>query len=197
MVAEVGALFTAIQLTRMIAELTGVIESLGVKVDKLLASELKAGLRALEQAENAGRERQSLLREARARFNTAIAVEKQIQLAAAYIALAATHYHLKDFANCDQTLRELLDTDFESSFAKEAAEFAKEGPKRTALTITRLLPLPGLGPLGYAAEQMAKSALADQERIGQLKNAVRTYLGGRPKQRTSSVVKRGTRKTGM
>ena len=179
MAIEIGAVFTAIQLTRMIAELTGVIESLGVKIDKLIASELKAGLRALEQAQQAKRERQSLLREARARFNKAIAVEKQTRLAASYIALAATHNQLKDIDNCRLTLHELLDTDFEGSFARGAAEFAKEGPKRTALAMTKAFFM--LAPFGYAAEQMAKSALVEQERITQLKDAVRAYLA--PKRR--------------
>jgi hypothetical protein len=172
---EIGILFTALQLTRMVAELTGIIESLGVKIDKLAASEFRAGLRALDQAQHTTGESQSLLREARGRFNKAVALEKHAHLAAAYLALAATHHQLGDADNCRATLCELLKVDFEGAFARGVAEFAKEGPKHAALVVARVQPL--FFPFAYATEQLAKSALAEQERIRELKNDVREYLG--------------------
>jgi hypothetical protein len=75
-------------------------------VELLRGSELEAGLRALKQAQMSDRERHDLLREARARFNKAISLEREYRLALTYVSLAICHHHLDDSANASAVLRE-------------------------------------------------------------------------------------------
>src|SRR4051794_27194658 len=109
---EIAVLLGTVQLARAVGELTGVIESIGLKIDRLTASELQAGLRALDQAQHATREHDSLLREARASLNKAVSLERGPELAAAFLALAVSHRQLGDTVNTSRVLHEFLSRDF-------------------------------------------------------------------------------------
>lgn len=108
---DIAVVLGAYNLASKVAELTGLIESIGVKIDRLSQSDLEAALRALDQAQRATTESESLLREARNRLNKALSLEKQERLAAAYLALAVTHHQLGDVENARHVLREFLDAD--------------------------------------------------------------------------------------
>jgi tetratricopeptide (TPR) repeat protein len=83
-------------------------EELAAKLDKLAGSELQAGMRALEQAIDSEQERQSLLREARSRFNKAVNIECGLRLALAHLGSALCHLYLGDRINAKRALKELL-----------------------------------------------------------------------------------------
>jgi hypothetical protein len=171
---EIGILLGSYQLARVVGELTGVIESIGVKVDRLSASELQAAFRALDQAQRAGKERKSILREARTHLNKAISLEKAERLAAAYLALAVTHAQLGDRQNVKHILQEFLDVVFISPISSAMLTAAMTNPVAalTAVAVAEIL-LPGLGrlPLNWAAAQMIR-----ERRIADIKDAVQHYL---------------------
>lgn len=99
----------SLDLSQVFIEYIKMIESLGVKIDKLTSSKLNAGLSALKQAANNDNERENLLREARERFNEATSLEKNERLAMAYIDLAICHDQLNDKTNCCDALQRLDD----------------------------------------------------------------------------------------
>jgi len=100
--------FAAVDIGKTVAELTGLVESVEKKIDRLGKSELGAGLSSLRQARRATGERQSLLREARSRFNKATELETGLRQIVAFFALATTHLHLGDEPNAREALKAAL-----------------------------------------------------------------------------------------
>jgi hypothetical protein len=97
-------------LTVSVAKFSGIIkDKLSLKIDRLSGSEFEAGLRALEQAATSEREREHLLREARARFNRAISLEKDFRLAASLLGLALCHVNLGDAVNAARAIMQLIE----------------------------------------------------------------------------------------
>src|SRR4051812_32409322 len=100
---SLSAIRNAPQLAAKVAELMGILEdklgTVEAKIDLLGKSEFEAGVRALIQAGNSDGEKDSLLREARNRFNQAIGLESGLRRAHAYLGLALCHKSLADTAN--------------------------------------------------------------------------------------------------
>ena len=95
-------------LAMSVAKYMGIVQDkLALKIDQLAGSELESGLRALQQAANSESEQQFLLREARARFNKAVSLEKGLRLAATYVGLALCHVNLGDAINAERAIRDL------------------------------------------------------------------------------------------
>ena len=93
-----------------VAKFSGIIkDKLSLKLDRLAGSEFEAGLRALEQAATSQTEREHLLREARARFNQAIGLEKDFRLAASFLGLGLCHVNLGDAANAGRAMKQLTE----------------------------------------------------------------------------------------
>ncbi|NEQ73436.1 MAG: hypothetical protein F6K23_10365 [Okeania sp. SIO2C9] len=105
---EIGLIFSTAKIALSIAALTGIIDSVDAKIDRLSQADLSAALRSLEQASISEQEKDSLLREARSSFNRAIGLEKNFRKAVAYLGLSLVHYHLKDNTNHQQALEKLL-----------------------------------------------------------------------------------------
>lgn len=103
---EPSVIFGSLKLARSIAEFAGLIETLGTKIDRLANAEFEAGFRALEQAAISSSEKDSLLREARYRFNKAISLEKEERLFLCHVGLAICHKELGDQANFKVSLSE-------------------------------------------------------------------------------------------
>ncbi len=96
--------------TKAIGQYFGLLDSLDIKVKKLIKSELDSGLAALKQAQLSDCEQTSLLREARNKFNKAIFLEKEERLVAAYLGLTLCHFQLGDLSNVANTLKEFSET---------------------------------------------------------------------------------------
>ena len=109
---EIITVFKGANLAKCLAEYVGIIESISSKIDRLAQAEFEAGIRALNQAAKSEKEQSSLLREARNRFNKAISLEKEERLALSYLGLALCHYHLGDYENTRDSLRDLLRQEF-------------------------------------------------------------------------------------
>jgi hypothetical protein len=105
---DISGIFTAIDVAKSVAELAGIIESIDAKIDRLIQSELNAGLRALEQAAYGTPEQVELLREARGCFNKAAGVELGYRKVLALLGLSMSHFHLGDKPNCTRALEEIL-----------------------------------------------------------------------------------------
>ena len=105
---EIGLIFSTAKIASSIAALTGIIDSVDAKIDRLSQADLSAALRSLEQASISEQEKDSLLREARSSFNRAIGLEKNFRKAVTYLGLSLVHYHLKDNTNHQQALEKLL-----------------------------------------------------------------------------------------
>jgi len=105
---NIALIFEAANVAQSVAEFVGIIESLESKVDKLIQSELTAGLKNLEQAMSSTNQQVSLLQEARICFNKATGLENGYRQGVAYLGLAVCHYHLKDTADYQKTLEDLL-----------------------------------------------------------------------------------------
>ena len=101
---EPSVICGSLKLARSIAEFAGLIETIGTKIDRLANAEFEAGFRALEQAAISSSEKDSLLREARYRFNKAISLEKEERLFLCHIGLAICHKGLSDQANFKMSL---------------------------------------------------------------------------------------------
>jgi hypothetical protein len=169
---ELGVLLGAVQLAKAVGELTGLIESVGVKVDRLAASELRAGLRALDQAQHSGAEHESLLREARARLNKAVAIEAGRELIAAYLALAVTHRQLGDLENTARVLREFLQLDFKSTMAHVVAGDTDEPlPNIARIVAVLAFPIPTMPAIAWAVNK-----LEFEKQAAQLQSLIRAYL---------------------
>lgn len=103
---EPSVIFGSLKLARSIAEFAGLIETLGTKIDRLANAEFEAGFRALEQAAISSSEKDSLLREARYRFNKAISLEKEERLFLCHVGIAICHKELGDYSNFKISLSE-------------------------------------------------------------------------------------------
>jgi hypothetical protein len=98
---DVHGAFAMARLGKDLAGYLGLFETLDIKVDKLASSEFESGIRALEQASKSDKEKESLLRDARSRFNKSISLEKNEKLIMAYFGLGLCHYYLGDIENCN------------------------------------------------------------------------------------------------
>ncbi len=103
---EPSVIFGSLKLARSIAEFAGLIETIGTKIDRLANAEFEAGFRALEQASISSSEKDSLLREARYRFNKAISLEKEERLFLCHVGIAICHKELSDLPNFKVSLSE-------------------------------------------------------------------------------------------
>ena len=109
MAIDIGLIFTALGVAKSVAEFAGILDSIEAKVDRLVQSELNAGLRALEQAAHATSEQVSLLREARGCFNRAVSLEIGYRRVVALVGLSLCHHWLNDKPNCTRALEEVLE----------------------------------------------------------------------------------------
>jgi hypothetical protein len=97
---DIRGAVSLISLSASLAGYLNLIETTDTKLSQLIGSELDSGINALKQANNSEKEKTSLLREARARFNKAVSLENGERLAIAYIGLAICHDCLGDKNNC-------------------------------------------------------------------------------------------------
>jgi hypothetical protein len=111
MAIDIRLMFTAIGVAKSAAEFAGILDSIEAKIDRLVQSELNAGLRALEQAAHGSSEQVSLLREARGCFNKAVSLEMGYRRVVALLGLSLCHHWLDDKTNCTRTLEEILEID--------------------------------------------------------------------------------------
>ena len=153
--SNIALIFEAANFAKSVAEFTGLIESLESKVDKLIQSELTAGLKNLEQAMYSTNQQVSLLQEARNCFNKATGLEKGYRQGVAYLGLAVCHYHLKDTANYQKTLEELLTVNAEMSTALAALTVAAEVNK-----VTRDVIIFGI----FGIVKLAKDIISDDDK---------------------------------
>ena len=90
------------------AKFSGLIEdNLSTKLERLVKSEFNSAVCELLQAANSVKEQDSLLREARSRFNKAIQLESGPRLGLSYLGLAICHKYLGDLKNAHDAI-ELL-----------------------------------------------------------------------------------------
>jgi hypothetical protein len=102
---EIGTILKGATLALSAAKYFGLIQDhLRLKVEQLAGSELEAGFRALEQAAYSETEKDTLLREARSRFNKATCLEEGFHQAAAYLGLALCHLNLGDSINAEKAI---------------------------------------------------------------------------------------------
>lgn len=106
---DIAVIFTAIEVAQSIAEFAGILDSVEAKVNRLVQSELNAGLRTLEQAALGTSEQVSLLREARGCFNKAVTLEMGYRRVVALLGLSLCHHWLGDKPNCTRALEEILE----------------------------------------------------------------------------------------
>lgn len=111
--------------TKAIGNYFGIIDSLEIKIGKLVDSELDAALRAMRQASNSTNEAQTLLREARSKLNKAVHLEKEERLVSAYLGLALCHYQLGDVNNSQQTLIEFSELEINLTVKRKIASYIK------------------------------------------------------------------------
>lgn len=106
---DVHSTVSLIKLSKSLSGYIGLLETSDIKLSQLIDSELSSGISALQQADNSDsdKEKESLLREARGRFNKAISLEKELRLAIAYIGLAICHDYLGDRKNCISSLNSI------------------------------------------------------------------------------------------
>ena len=104
-------MFSTFELAKSVAAFAGIIDSIEAKIDRLVRSELNAGMRILEQASYAAAEQTSLLREARGCFNKAVGLEQGYRQVVALMGLSLCHHWLDDKPNCTRTLEEVLKID--------------------------------------------------------------------------------------
>ncbi len=109
MAIEIGLIFTALGAAKSVAEFVGILDSIEAKIDRLVQSELNAGLRALEQAARATAEQVPLLREARGCFNRAVSLEMGYRQVVALLGLSLCHHRLDDKPNSTKALEEILE----------------------------------------------------------------------------------------
>jgi len=117
---EIKSILGGVSLAKEIAGYLGLYETLSVKIDKLLRTDLHAGIKALEQSAKTDIERKELLREARQAFNRATSLEKNERLMLGYLGLAMCHKNLEDERNFVSTLGEVKYIKFEGELAEVA-----------------------------------------------------------------------------
>ena len=115
---EPSVICGSLKLARSIAEFAGLIETIGTKIDRLAKAEFEAGFRALEQAAISSSEKDSLLREARYRFNKAISLEKEERLFLCHVGLAICHKELCDSSNFKLSLLQACEVQIYSAIQK-------------------------------------------------------------------------------
>jgi hypothetical protein len=156
---DIRMIFLGANVAKQIAGYLGLVETLNVKLDRLVGSEFEAALRSLEQAGASISERDFLLREARSRFNKSISLEDNERLAMSYIGLAFCHAQLGDSYNAREALRAVKNIEIKG----KAASLAKAG-------LAAVL-LPGIGPAIPLSDFAAKKA-----RLEEVKKSVQSFL---------------------
>ena len=132
MTVDIGLIFGALGVAKSVAEFAGILDSVESKIDRLVQSELSAGLRALEQAGHANSEEVSLLREARGCFNKAVGLETGYRRVVALLGLSLCHHWLGEMPNSKKSLEELLEinpvTTLKLAIAAGRSEFREYSP---------------------------------------------------------------------
>jgi hypothetical protein len=105
-------LFKAPEILERVAGLLGLIESVDVKLNKLLQSDFNAGVRCLSELLISHKEQEFLLKEGWRRFHTALNHESKVRKALAYIGLAFCQYSLNEHEIAINTLQEFTNWDF-------------------------------------------------------------------------------------
>jgi hypothetical protein len=177
MVVDIGLLFTAIDVTKSLAEYLELVESLGSKIDRIMNSEFDAAQRELEQASRSIDEAPNLLRSARSKFNRAASLERGQRLALTYVGLALCHHHLQDEANTRAALQDLLAVKCETMASDRLRAVAKDlGIKGLVLPVVFGLvaaaKLSNNEPIGPATQSM----LLEKEHVEGLQRAALMYL---------------------
>lgn len=111
----IGTIFSTVNAAKAVAEYTGLIESLGVKVDRLASAKLHTAMRELEHARNSSslEEQRSALRQARVYLSEALSLERaEERLSLAYIGLGMVFSQLGEEQNCENTLAEFSSQPF-------------------------------------------------------------------------------------
>lgn len=165
---EIKTILAGVGLAKEIAGYLGLIETLNVKIDRLAKSELEAAIRSLKQANNSKNEKESLLREARNRFNKAISLEDNERLVLAYIGLAICHKNLKDRSNFIEALRAVNSVKFKGESKYIAGSIAENmvgyGLWKLAL---------GKSPFDSISMEMLASRKSNFEEV---KKSIKEYL---------------------
>jgi len=104
---SIQSLFLGINVAEKMANYLGIIESIGVKLDKLSGAYFESGVRSMQQAVNSECEQKSLFQAARNNFNKAISLEENERLALSYIGLAFCHNQLGDIKNTTDALQRI------------------------------------------------------------------------------------------
>ena len=176
MPVEVALIFKGVSLSLGAAKYLGIIQDkLATKLDQLAGSEFEAAMRAIRQASESEAEEESLLREARSRFNKAVSLEKGLRLGLAHLGLALCHWHLDDCANARQSVKELLEVHPPAiPLAATIAEKVAAVPWWVAVFL----------PVGWAAKQVAptvaellkREILEEQASLKDLQHSVQACL---------------------
>jgi hypothetical protein len=106
-----GAVFKGVDTAKGVAQLFGLLESIDVKIDKLLQVELKAGLSTLKAATNSESvaEQKILLWDARNFFQKAVYLEDDSKKAIAMLGLFCCYRWLGDEKNSVEALDTILE----------------------------------------------------------------------------------------
>lgn len=131
---NISGMFSAIDNATAIAELLGVSESIDKKMDRLIGSELNAGIRILDQARTCETDSRELLCDARRCFNKAIDLETGYRRGLALMGCAVCHSLLGDNLNRDKLLIEILSLEPTVDFAQCVGEALARGFVSTAVT---------------------------------------------------------------
>jgi exonuclease VII small subunit len=167
---EIKTILAGVGLAKQIAGYLGLIETLNVKIDRLSKSELEAAIRSLEQANNSKNEKESLLREARNRFNKAISLEDNEKLVLAYIGLAICHKNLGDKSNFIEALRAIDKVKFKGE-SKYIAGAVVENVFTNGFLTLKL----ALGKSLFSSVSMEMLAIR-KSKLEEFKNSIKEYL---------------------
>ncbi len=113
---DITMIFHEANIAKQLAGYLGIIETMDAKLDRLAGAEFEAAICSLEQAATSQTERDSLLREARSRFNKAISLENNERLALSYIGLALCHFQLGDDYNGREALRAISNIEMKATY---------------------------------------------------------------------------------
>lgn len=134
--ASLRLVFDGSNVALQLLALAGVMESVGMKVDRLLQTDLSVGYKTLDQAKQATREQIPLLREARVFFNRAAVIERGHRKASALLGLAACHHALGEKQLHLDALKEILEiepvgkTDIAKALGRHLASIPVEAGKK-------------------------------------------------------------------
>lgn len=124
-ITTIKAIFSTADTAKAVAKYTGLIESLGVKIDRLSSAKLDTALRELDHARNANciDEKKSALRSARAKFSEALSLErKEKRRLLAFLGLGMCFAQLGEKQNLKNTLLELCLFNFRTNKLKRLQE---------------------------------------------------------------------------